>query len=135
MYGYYQDYVLENYPNMMYYEPMKYPDIYYKVYPYVQRKCDMMDRAYNPVMQPYPSYEMVEQMTDEICNECLKNHPELVKEYSIKSDSETEQVYGPRGLFRSLVGILLIRELLDRRRRRGFFGYGPGYSYGPWYNY
>lgn len=126
-YGYYQDYMQRYYPDMMDYEPMKYPDIYYSVYPIVRRKCEMMDVPSNYAMYPYPSDETVEQMIDEMYDECRMQYPDLIRDYGIESDSQTKQYYGPRGLFRGLLGILLIRELL---RRRGFYGYGPGYGYG-----
>jgi len=129
MYGYYNNYMNMYYPEMMDVDPIRYPDIYYIVYPMVRRKCEMMDMSYNPSMYPYPSYEMIEKMIDELYEECKKQHPEMFKQYKIESESETKQFFGPRGLFRGLLGILLIREILDRRRR---FGYQP-YGYGPWY--
>ena len=103
------------------------------VYPMVRRKCDMMDASGNPGMYPYPSYEMIEKMIDELYGECKKQHPEMFKKYRIDSaESETEQYYGPQGLFRGLLGILLIRELLDRRRFRPMYGFGYGYGLSPY---
>ncbi|MBZ4647107.1 MAG: hypothetical protein PWR27_2082 [Petroclostridium sp.] len=133
-YGYYQNYIQQYYPGMMDYEPMRYPDIYYVIHPMVRRKCEMMDTPYNPMMQPYPSYEMVEQMTDEIVEELRMSHPDMMRDYGIQSESETEQFFGPRGLLRALIAILLIRELLRRRGTYGYPGYGYGY-YGPGYGY
>jgi len=121
------------YPEMMNVDPIRYPDIYYIVYPMVRRKCDMMDASGNPGMYPYPSYEMIEKMIAELYGECKKQHPEMFKKYRIDSaESETEQYYGPQGLFRGLLGILLIRELLDRRRFRPMYGFGYGYGLSPY---
>ena len=136
-YGHYQDYMHRHYPHMKDHDPMRYPDIYYIVYPIVRRKCEEMDAMHNPMMHPYPSCDVIDRMTDDIYEECKRRHPDMMKQYGIRTEEEVAQ-FGPRGLLRGLIGTLLIRDLLRRRRRPfapGFgYGYGPGfgYNYGPY---
>ena len=86
-----------------------YPDIYRRVYPRVQEVCERHDVYHNPRMYPQVDPSMVEQMTDEIYGLCTQ-------------EVSTEQ-FGSRGIFRDLITILLIRQLLRRRRRSPFYGY------------
>ena len=132
-YGHFQDYMHRHYPHMMDHDTMRYPDIYYIVYPVVRRMCDQMGDRYNP-MHEYPSADVIDQMTETIYEECRRKYPEMMKQYGIRTEDEVAQ-FGPRGLLRGLIGTLLIRELLARRRRfpyRYGHGYGPGFGYGPY---
>ncbi len=139
----YEDYMPNQYPEMMEYEPMQYPEVYYMVNPMVEQRLDMMDQSYNAAMYPYPSPEMVDKMSEDIYKECMEKYPEKMKEYENQMpNNETNQRYRRRrGLFGNLIPILLIRNLLRRRRYgygRGYgYGYGPGYGlglgYGPGY--
>jgi len=99
------------------FEPLRYPRVYYVVYPMIARRCDMMC--------DYPRQETVEMMADQIYEECMRFYPDIFREYEINndgvSDAEINQFFGRRRLFRDLIAILLIRELL--RRRRGGFGF------------
>jgi hypothetical protein len=122
MYAEYKDYMQMYYPDMMNVNPIKYPDIYYMIYPFVVKKCDMMDSLYNPMMYPYPSYEMIEKMTDEIYEECKNTYPNEFKEYEERSET-TQRRPRRRGLLRGLIGILLIDEILRRRRRYPYRSY------------
>ncbi len=102
-----------------------YPDIYYKIQPFVMQACDQMD-TYDRM----PNQEMLEQMTDNICDNLLRMYPEM-EEY-VGMDAVPTQVYGRnrryddyyrrrirpgRNILRDIVGILLLNELLRRRRR------------------
>lgn len=80
-----------------------YPDIYYRVYPMVKQMCEMYDTPSNPGFYPYPSRTSVAQMSEQICQRVMRDMGE-----SFNPD-------GRRGFLRSLVLILLIRELLRRR--------------------
>lgn len=80
-----------------------YPDIYYQVYPTVKRYCEMYDNPNTPGCHPYPSRAFVEQMADQI-----------YQQVAVSTGYPLER-QGGRGLLRSLVLILLIRELLRRR--------------------
>ncbi len=133
----YEDYMRNQYPDTMDYEPMQYPEVYYMLNPMVDQKLDMMDQSYNSAMYPYPSPEMIDKMCEEIYKECMDKYPEKMREYENQMPNETNQRYRRRrGLFGNLIPILLIRNLLRRRRRPGY-GYGPGYGlgigYGPGY--
>lgn len=95
------------------YEPLDsmYPDIYHRVYPYVKQMCEMYDNSSNPDLYPYPTREAIEKMTDSIYNRVMVE----MKDLSLDEEITAKQFFG-RGLFRSLITILLIRELLRRRR-------------------
>jgi len=94
------------------YEPLDsmYPEVYYRVYPYVKQMCEMYDNSSNPDLYPYPTREAVEKMTDSIY------HRVMAEMKNLSADEEITVKQFERGLFRSLIAILLIRELLRRRR-------------------
>lgn len=105
-----------------------YPEIYYKVQPYIIMMCDQMD-VYGPIM---PSQETLDQMTDCIYEDCCRAHPDLV-EYTREMERNEPSVpavnsfgnpdgfgFGRRrrrGFFRDFISILLLSELFRRRRR------------------
>lgn len=78
-----------------------YPEIYHRVNPVVMQCCEMYDVPTNPGFCPYPTRAAVEQMTDYIYQQCMMH----------TSTSELSQA----PLLRSLILILLIRQLLRRR--------------------
>jgi len=84
-----------------------YPDVYYCAYPMVKQACEMYDNPSNPGLYPYPTRTAVDQMTDYV-------YHRMLKEGCYPMDRQQEG----RGLLRSLILILVIRELL---RRRGSF--------------
>ncbi|AKL93612.1 hypothetical protein CACET_c00940 [Clostridium aceticum] len=96
-----------------------YPDIYRRVYPRVQEICGRHDVYTNPRMYPQVDPRFIEQMVDEV--------------YQMSTSEVASEQWGPRGAFRDLITILIIRELLGRRRRRPFPGHptprGPGFGY------
>ena len=109
---------------------MMYPDIYYKVQPFVMQACDEMD-TYDRM----PTQDMVEQMTDNICDNVLQMYPEMEQYMGPDNamDAVPTQIYGRgrrfddysfrrrfrrrRSPLRDIVGILLLNELFRRRRR------------------
>lgn len=102
-----------------------YPEIFYRVQPYIMMVCDQMD-AYDPAM---PTQEMVEQLSDMICDDLCKMYPDLAK-YAKNDETATTAVQPTivfrrrprrRGILGDLVDILLLSELFGRRRRRRFF--------------
>ena len=112
-------------------QPIMYPDIYYRIYPYAHMTCDRMD---NPYMM-YPSEAQVESMVDDCYDTCVKSMPDLIQYAEIKAepaeDAEANQIFRRRPILRDLIAIILISELFRRRRGFGFGydnGYGPGYS-------
>lgn len=121
-----------------------YPEVFYKIQPYIMLACDQMDTL-NPAM---PTQEMAEQMSDNIYDAVTRTYPEMA-EYARSADTrasgDPEDAYGPaveavsfgvgpgfgpgmgfgrrfpfrrRGVFRDLIDILLLQELFRRRRRR-----------------
>lgn len=90
-----------------------YPDIYNRVYPTVQMCCEIYDVPSNPGFYPYPTRAAVEQMTEYIYqNVATAAEPQVNQEFGYGYGG-----YGYGGGFlRPLITILLIRELLRRRR-------------------
>jgi len=120
----------EVYDGMVY--PVMYPEIYYKIYPYVCRICDEMDDPY--VL--YPSQTQVEDMINRCYDLCVKEMPELEEYAGVKMqeklDAENLQFERRRmPILRDLIAIILLSELFRRRRR--FFprrsGWHDGYGY------
>lgn len=117
----------------------QYPELYYGVYPKVQ---DCINKYYPPYVPIYqmPDNEQMDTMVDEIYEECIEEYPEInqdPKERRLMArgiSSQQRPYYGRRRIFRDLLGIIVIGELL-RRRRNPYYGYGPGYGYSPGYNY
>lgn len=105
-----------------------YPDVYYKVQPFVMMACDEMD-ACNCGM---PSAELVRQISDQICDDVWRMHPDLMDwdqyqgmsyeaaaAYDIPGNLvEAQQRRRRGGFFRDLVTIILLNEFFRRRRRR-----------------
>ncbi|MDR5659197.1 hypothetical protein RH915_06815 [Serpentinicella sp. ANB-PHB4] len=81
-----------------------YPEIYRRIYPSVQEVCRHYDVYTDPRMHPRVDPAVVEEMADRV--------------YEMEMSRPYEQQIGGRGIFRDLISILIIRELLGRRRRR-----------------
>lgn len=71
-----------------------------------------------------PDKAMVDQMTADAFNQMMKEHPEIADE-----KCNQRAPYGSANIARDLLGVLLIGELL-RRRRRGRRPYGGYPAYG-----
>lgn len=109
---------------------MVYPEIYYKLQPYIMMVCDQVD-TYGSMM---PTQEMIENITDSIYDDVCRMYPDMA-EYAHAKDSKNDPDpvvetarFGPapgmfgwrfrrRGMFRDLIDILLLSELFRRRRR------------------
>lgn len=94
-----------------------YPDVYRVVYPMVRSACD---NVRTPVTE-----EMVDNMTDDIYDRVEADGRINVEiSFEVRSDEpqETRQRMPRRRnrFLRDLIRILLLRELLGRRRRPGF---------------
>lgn len=106
---------------------MVYPEIFYKLQPYIMMVCDQMDAYGNSV----PNQDMLDQITDGIYKDILEMYPDL-EEYvreqeqketgAIQTISRSQGRFGRRfrrrGLFRDLIDILFLSEFFGRRRRR-----------------
>lgn len=120
--------------NMPYYEDYNdemlkrmYPPIYYKLYPMICKKCDMLEDKYGAMYIPE------EEEMEDICKEIydnLKDYFEEMDDDSDDSDDDTRRRrYGRRRAMRDFTRVLFIRELRRRkkrrrrRRRRPYYGY------------
>ena len=104
-----------------------YPKIYYIIYPVVVHHCDMMDSTYGCMYMP--KREEVEHMIDNIYTKVEVDVDVAIKQEPRESE-ERQFGFGERLLLRGLIGVLLLRELL-RRRRHPFFGSPYGRGFGP----
>lgn len=109
-----------------------YPQVYYKVYPYVKNYCDMIGVKQGVMVSPTKA--QMEMMVDNIYYQV---QPMVdMPEEEIKDMENTRPInFGFGGIgggrfLRDIIGILLIQELL-RRRPYGYGGIGffPGYYY------
>ncbi|MDD2361727.1 MAG: hypothetical protein PHH84_02035 [Oscillospiraceae bacterium] len=102
---------------------MMYPEIFYKLQPFIIMTCDQMDSAGEPTQ------EMIEMMTENIHRDFCRMYPDL-EEYARGQEMKTgtnpsiAEVQTPfrsgfrrRGLLRDIIEILLLSELFRRRRR------------------
>lgn len=108
---------------------MVYPEIFYKLQPYILMACDQMESC-DSLM---PTQDMLEQMCDSIHDEVCRMHPDLAEyanscERKSSADPSISQVitivpgifgrnFRRRGMFRDIIEILLLSELFRRRRR------------------
>lgn len=104
-----------------------YPDVYYKVQPFVMMACDEMDADHYEM----PAQEMIRHASDQIYQDVCRIHPDLAardhyREMSYEAASaynisenfiEAQQFFGG-GFFNDLIDIMLLNELFRRRRRR-----------------
>ncbi|MDD3692801.1 MAG: hypothetical protein PHX02_02720 [Oscillospiraceae bacterium] len=100
-----------------------YPEIFYKLQPFVLMACDEMD-AHGIINQ-----EMIEKMADSIYNDVRRMYPDMVEyaheqERKASSIPAVTEVQAPfrgrfrrRGLLRDIIEILILSELFRRRRR------------------
>lgn len=98
-----------------------YPNIYNIINPVVENHCDNMDMKYGKMYTP--TKEQLEATTDKILAE-VENDVDATIAKEVGT-AERQFGFGGRRLLRGLVGILLIRNLIGRRRRP--FGFSPGY--------
>jgi hypothetical protein len=106
-----------------------YPDVYYKVQPFVMMACDEMDALNLGV----PTYDTVREVSDQIYGDVIRIHPDLAEQgsdsmemfheaaaaYDMPEPYVTPQRWrgGGGGIFRDLIDILLLNEIFRRRRR------------------
>lgn len=102
---------------------VQYPETYYMVQPIVSRACMEMDDSNGP----FPSQTTVNYMTDRAYDDVIRTYPEMIEDdeneapyagHGVEADQfRRRRRFRRRELLRDLVGILLIGELLRRRRR------------------
>jgi hypothetical protein len=119
----------ENMAPIMAYQ-MAFPEIYYKLQPYVIMICDQLD-SFGSTM---PTQDMLDNISNSIFDDISKRYPDLA-EYARTQEARADSdpviqtarfdddppMFGwrfrRRGLFRDLIDILLLSELFRRRRR------------------
>jgi hypothetical protein len=109
-----------------------YPQVYYKVYPYVKNYCDMVGIKHGMMFSP--TKEQMDMMVDNIYNQ-VQPMVDMPEDEMKDMENTRPIVFGPavfggRRFLRDIIGILLIQELLNRRP----YGYGgagffPGFYY------
>lgn len=97
----------------------RYPDTYYYgIRPLVSSTVAEMD----DMSVAYPTQSMYDQILDRVYDEAIRMYPDDISEQSTDSSVQgsAEQFRRPpfqrRRLFRDLLGVLILAELLDRRR-------------------
>ena len=98
-----------------------YPNVYHIVNPVVEKHCDELEMKYGKMY--CPTKEQVEAITDNIVKEVEADVTAAIEKEG--GQAEIQLGFGGRRLLRNLVGILLIRNLLGRRRHP--FGFFPGF--------
>lgn len=98
---------------------MLYPEIWYKMQPFIMMANDEMD-LYNM----NPTREMLDGMTDRIYDDMRRMYPDMeeyASDYEKKALAQNPSSIDPpfrrRGMFRDFISILLLSELFRRRRR------------------
>ena len=94
-----------------------YPPVYHQVYPVISGVIDEMD---DPWKYPVPPQRMVDEMWAQ-CMQRMENmefgeNLEAGEEAAAGEGVESKQYFGGR-FFRPLIGVILVSELLRRRRR------------------
>lgn len=106
---------------------MAFPEIYYKLQPYIMMVCDQME----PI-NSMPTQDMMDNISDSIFDDMCKRYPDLAEyAHSQEENASANPIiqtatfggtqfgwrFRRRGLFRDLIDILLLSELFGRRRR------------------
>ena len=103
-----------------------YPNTYNIIQPHVENMCNAMEAQHG---KKCPSYEEVNKMVDKIYTNVESEVEAAVKQGG--TERERQFSGGGRRLLRDFIGVLLISDLIRRRRpffgHPGFFG---GYPYG-----
>ena len=102
--------------------PMLYPDIYYKVQPFIVRACDEMTM----MGMMMPTQEAMDKMTERVTDNVCKMYPDMAKyaqdyeaKVMVESSYDSDDFMGRRhrrGLLGDLISILLFSELFRGRR-------------------
>jgi len=103
-----------------------YPDVYYKVQPFVMMACDEMESHGGEML----TRDMVRHISDQIYEDVCRVHPDLAERadhrgmsyeaasaYGIRSTFAEAQLFDRGGFFRDLLDIVLLNEIFRRRRR------------------
>ena len=98
-----------------------YPKIYIRIYPMVKHQCDMMESKYGK--RHCPSKDDMDRMCKEISDKCEEHHRDDEMDDSEDNDTRQRRRYDRRRGIQDLVKILIIGDLIGRRRRNiGYWG-------------
>jgi hypothetical protein len=118
---------------------MMYPRIYHMIMPMIHHHCDRMEEMHGKMH--CPKHEEFEDMCEKITKSLEEELDDQCGEDDDKHDHDDDHEhhrirrYGRRNAVRDIVGILLLNELIGRRRRRrrrprprprphwGYYGY------------
>jgi len=106
-----------------------YPKTYFVIYPVVSEMCDMMDMKYGTTY--CPRKEELDKAIEEIVVRVEPQIEVIVRDNPGEMEEARQFGFYGRRFLRDLAGILLIRELLGRRRP--FYGYPFYYGYPGFY--
>lgn len=93
-----------------------YPEIYYKVQPFIIFSCDQMESCKHMINQ-----NMLDQVGDDIYTKVCEMYPDI-EEYanqypmrlSVESEQRQRRFFRRRGIFQDFIDLLLINELFRR---------------------
>jgi hypothetical protein len=99
-----------------------YPEIYYKLMPYIMMVCDQVEKHYG---DSEPNLEMTDKITDDIYNDITDMYPDLMEyahEYDKRLDTDKSDIltvspriyrrgFRRRGLMRDMIDILFLSEM------------------------
>lgn len=108
-----------------------YPRIYFIINPVIIHHCNALDAQYGDMY--VPSKDLFNEMVEDI-------HSRVSDDLDANNKQGVEIKQWTRGSheLRDLISIILLREMMHRRRRPRRYPYddyrrGPGYGYGPGY--
>lgn len=104
-----------------------YPKSYYTIHPAVERTCDRITASCGPMFTP--THEQLESMVDQVYDEVEADVCDI--DNRNESSDDRQFLPGGRRFLRDLIAILLIRDLINRRRP--YYGYQPYYGVTPYY--
>lgn len=100
-------------PYMVHYENLvakMLPSYYHNLIHHVKSICEREDHPYNPAMYPFPNEDKINELVEEIYNKYKNDNKKL-------SDNQ-HRGHCHDDFLCDILKLLIIRELLDRRRCR-----------------
>ena len=92
-----------------------YPKIYFSIYPMAAHHCDMMESRHGSMY--CPSKVEMDRMCKEICDKHEEHHKHDDDDDFKDNDMRQNRRYGRRRGIQDIARILIIRNLIERRRR------------------
>ncbi|WP_066497682.1 hypothetical protein [Abyssisolibacter fermentans] len=114
---------------------IQYPEIYYRIHPSVVQCIMRYFSSYNALNQ-MPDEDQLSVMVDEVYSEVVREYPEINKDIKEQKSlirtkyAQNRPYYGRKRLLKDIISIIIIGELMKRRRPPYYRPY-----YGPYYGY